>query len=477
MLRKPWIRLLLTRCILGIMLIAVAALTWTGVQKYREKSFVQGVIRRELAYFKLADHPSGFWVDHVQFDANGHGTPCAYHAASKTGFQILVCLKVLSGESGFECGWCENTSPSEAKVLARGAIAKVLAALTKFQHSHGECRGFLPWGCLTEDGLAPEYTTCGGRRFIQLPAVDQGVLAFALIAATWQLNKSASPTDRELAAAAKECLGRMDFGDFYDPVAGRMSGNLFAYEDHWEIDRHYYLRGWTETVLPVAYGVLHGQVPEVAFKALAPGVICGCKDEPDRATFQTWRGSWHEVGIPLLFLPLQTTSRRGFYQEYFRAHQAHASQEGIPGFPATAYGMAADGECRYLQMGLSEISESREVQSDAHAVFYANCMACLVDKQGGLKWVRQYLDACPSGPNGAWESIDAKGRHVPVYTTDAKAMTVLALSGGMVDIIADYLSSNAAPGSMETMREKLKRLLDEIDPIRTSGRDNGQAVE
>jgi hypothetical protein len=462
---KPRVRLLLRRGTCGILLIALVALAWIGTQEYRDKSFLQGVIRQELSYFKLVDHPSGFWADHVQFDTHGQGTPCTYHAASKTGFQIAVCLKVLTGEPGFEHGWCENTSPSEAKSLARRALARVLTALKKYQREHTECRGFFPWGCLAEDGLVPQYTTCGGRRCIQLPAVDQGLLAFALIATTWQLNKSILPEDRELAAAAREVIDRMDFGDFYDPVAGRMSGNLLAYADHWEIDRHYYLHGWTETVLPVAYGVLHGQVPDVAFKALAFGTVPVRADQPDRVTFRTWRGSWHEIGIPLLFLPLQTESRKGFYQEYFHAHQVHAIKEGIPGFPATAYGMAEDGACHYLQMGLSAISESREVQSDTHAVFYANCIACLVDKRSGLKWVHQYLDACPPGPNGAWESIDAKGRHAPVYTTDAKAMAVLALSGGVVDIISDYLSSNPAPGSMETMLEKLKRLLDRMEPI------------
>jgi hypothetical protein len=108
------------------------------------------------------------------------------------------------------------------------------------------------------------------------------------------------------------------------------------------------------------------------------------------------------------------------------------------------------GKVGYLQMGLPAVATSPG-DSDVHSVFYANCLACLIDRKAGLEWVRRYREQGHAGPFGAWESADSSGRCALVCTTDAKAMAVLGLSGGLVEEVTGYLASNQGPAPSQSM--------------------------
>ncbi len=451
-----------TGTVLALLLLLTAAFL---VVPSGDDRFVRATIATELTYFAAAEHPSGLWVDHVRFDEHGQMTRGAYHAASRSGFQLAVLLKVVGGAPGFERGWNPGGSRSAARTAARASLGRALACLERFQLAHPRLRGFFPWGRLDETGLVPDEETRSGRKCVKLPAVDQGILAFSLAAVSWRLG-SGTPEERELATTAGRILGRMQFGDFFDPVAGRMSGNVYVHDDGRELDRHYYLQDHTESILPVAAGVLHGQVPPTALRAVKPTLVRVRLGATEVVTFRTWRGSWHEVGIPLLFLPLQTPRRRALYRDYLRAHEAWAAEHGLVGFPATAYGRGVEGRPAYLQMGLTAVSSSGTADSQTHTVLYANCLATLIDRRAALGWVRRYTAAsCSAGPLGAWESVTQDGEPVRVCSTDAKAMTVLALAGGLSEDVAGYLASTPDRDGTGTLAGRLKQVLEHLDPV------------
>lgn len=293
-----------------------------------------------------------------------------------------------------------------------------------------------------------------------LPALDQGLLAFALLAAREQLFGSALSEERHLAERAGRLLARMDFRRFYDPLTGRLSGRAFVRGENWRLDDRYQLDDFSESVLAVLYGVLHEQVPEAAFQALDLRPKQVSVEERHLTTFRTWRGSWHEIGIPLLFVPLNEIELlRPRYQAYLAVQAADAARRHAAGFPATAYGVDGEGQCRYLQMGVAALAESGQIDSQSHMVGYASCLACRIDRGTGVRWALRYRALCPPGPYGLWESLDAHGRPARIYSTDAKIMTVLGLAGGVADTVGRYLRQTRRPGADGTLWDELERLI------------------
>jgi hypothetical protein len=437
------------------------ALSRIGLQRYsaqKEEDFVRQTIRQELQYFRLAEHRSGLFVDHIHYGSDGSMSTGAYTAPSKIGFQIAVCLKVLAQEPGFEQGWFSESVP-EARRRTSRSLETVLNLLDRFQREHPQLCGFVPWCELNSSGLVLDKEKSGAT--VSLPAIDQGILAFSLLATEWQLHKSDDPDQRTLANLARRVRERMNFAPFFDPLTGMMSGNLVISQDRCDVDRTYWLKGsFTESIIPVMYAVLFRQVPESAFEAISPELIDVVANGRHYKTFRCWRGSYHEVGIPMLFAPLQNGALSPPYRDYSRVHELHAIENELAGFVATAYGIDGQGGCRYLEAGVAAISASNDDHViDSQAVFYANCLACLVDRRTGLKWVRRYLDQCPTGPAGAWESLQASGKHAPVYTTDAKAISVLALSGGICNQIRGYLSATPSVLGKGTMLDDYDSLL------------------
>ena len=179
-----------TRFCIGGVLGAVAFMALGIWRSADDDCLARDVIKEELGYFAAAQHPSGLFVDHVRFDGCGRMTRGEYHAASRAGFQIAVLLKILQGTPGFECGWRKDASHGRAKDEARTVLAAALATLEHFQLAHPSLRGFIPWGRLDNAGLVADVETRNRQPCIKLPAVDQGILAFALAAATAHISRS-----------------------------------------------------------------------------------------------------------------------------------------------------------------------------------------------------------------------------------------------------------------------------------------------
>lgn len=415
-------------------------------------------IGSELLYFRSANRPGGLIVDHINRHRNGETNEGMYHAASKTGFQLAVFLKVCAGEPGFQ-ELVPGLTVQQLRFVGREAIADALAALETIGKSHPRFRGFVPWGKLNRSIFEPTVEKDkDGRAGIKLPAVDQGILAFALVAVRQKLQKSPDKSERELASRADRLVKQMDFSAFFDSKSGKLSGTLWIYPDGEDIDREYFLTDYTESLLPVLFAVLHGHVSEQAFRSIKRKPVTRTVAGQSFTTFPTWRASWHEIGVPLIFLPLKR-GQESLYANFLAAHVAHAEEQGLTGFPSTAYGMIDSGEVQYLQMGLPMLSVSQEAESDQHSVFYACCLAVLVDRQLGMHWVHRYSQSHPSGPFGAWESIDSYGRPATIATTDAKAMAILGLSGGVVAEITNYLKSSTAPNKTQNMLDYLNTLM------------------
>ncbi|MBP6993607.1 MAG: hypothetical protein KBC90_18985, partial [Spirochaetes bacterium] len=112
----------------------------------------------------------------------------------------------------------------------------------------------------------------------------------------------------------------------------------------------------------------------------------------------------------------------------------------------------------YRQMGVPSIAYNPVDRSDV-AVLYATAMSMLISPTVGAAWLAKlYAFKDFVTPYGGYESVGRDG-YADIFTADAKGMTLLASSGGVVDEINKYLGERTVPRTGIPMNVKLIELL------------------
>jgi hypothetical protein len=209
-----------------------------------------------------------------------------------------------------------------------------------------------------------------------------------------------------------------------------------------------------EGTLAVLWGVLNGQIPQEAWDNLAiPTIEYITAHDEKITTLAGFRASFHEHWA-LAYLPFMSSALAPLYQNYLYAQADHARRNHLPGFLSTAY----DPKGVYRQMGVPSIAYNPVDRSDV-VVLFATAMAMLISPTVGAAWlIKLYSFKNFVSPFGAYESVGRDG-YADIFTADAKGMTLLAASGGVVDEINKYLNERTVPRTSIPMNVKLIELL------------------
>lgn len=412
------------------------------------KTFIEEtLIPKEALYFQPGvgmDPESGMPYDHIRLRLKEDllSEVGNYTAASKLSLLIPYLMKNIQQDPNFKNA---PLKPHEARVYLKRTLNTVL----KYIQKHPEYGGFIPWVDIRPNGtIAPAST--------KLPSLDNGQMTWALAAVVAGLEDSSAEELREIASLASTILSYQNYRKFYDPETGLLYGTI-QYDtetNQWHGDKTYYLNDMFEGTLAVLWGVLNGQIPEAAWDNLAiPTTEYLTVRQEKITTLAGFRGSFHEHWA-LAFLPFMDSALGPLYQNYLYAQADYAQRNHMPGFLSTAY----DPRGVYRQMGVPSIAYNPVDRSDV-SVLYATAMGMLIAPKIAADWISKFYKFDKFVLSyGAVESVGRDG-YADIFTADAKGMTLLAASGGVLNETKKYLEEHMYPNSRITMDVKLLELM------------------
>lgn len=405
------------------------------------------LIPNESAYFMPGtgmDAKTGMPYDHIRIrlKENLLSEIGNYTAASKLSLMIPFLLKVIQKNPYYRQ---VKFTPEEAAKKLKQTLRTLLAYIQKYP----DYGGFLPWVDIRPNGTIAPATT-------KVPSLDNGQLTWALAAVVAAFEDSSDPELRKISGMAQTILHGQDYRKFYDDKLKLLHGTI-QYDTGtrtWSGDRTYYLNDMFEGTLAVLWGVLNGQIPEETWDNLAiPTIEYITAQDEKITTLSGFRASFHEHWA-LAFLPIMSSALAPLYQNYLYAQADHARRNHLPGFLSTAY----DAQGVYRQMGIASIAYNPVDRSDV-AVLFATAMGMLISPSVGAAWlIKFYSFKNFVTPYGGYESVGRDG-YADIFTADAKGMTLLAASGGVVDEIGKYLNERTVPRTGIPMNVKLIELL------------------
>lgn len=423
---------------------------------FLEKTLIPG----ESVYFMPGtgmDSKTGMPYDHirVRLKENLLSEVGNYTAASKLSLVIPFLLKVIQ----------KNPYYREVKLTPEDAATKlkqILRTILTYNKKYPDYGGFLPWVDIRPNGtIAPAST--------KVPSLDNGQMTWALAAVVASFEDSLDPELRKISTMAQEVLHNQNYRKFYDEKLKLLHGTI-QYDTEtriWSGDKTYYLNDMFEGTLAVLWGVLNGQIPEDAWDNLSIPTIEYITESGEKiTTLSGFRSSFHEHWA-LGFLPIMSSALAPLYQNYLYAQADHARRNHLPGFISTSY----DPKGIYRQMGIASIAYNPVDRTDV-AVLFATAMAMLISPTIGASWlIKLYSFKNFVTPYGGYESVGRDG-FADIFTADAKGMTLLASSGGVVDEINKYLNERTVPKTSIPMNVKLIELLHAKYKQMIAARDN-----
>jgi len=418
------------------------------------------LIPNESVYFLPGtgmDPKTGMPYDHIRIRVKENllSEVGNYTAASKLSLMIPFLLKIIQKNPYYRQ---VKLTPGEAAEKLKQTLRTILTYTQKYP----DYGGFLPWVDIRPNGtIAPAST--------KVPSLDNGQMTWALAAVVAALEDSSDPELRKISTMAQTLLHNQNYRKFYDEKLKLLHGTI-QYDTEtrtWSGDKTYYLNDMFEGTLAVLWGVLNGQIPEEAWDNLAiPTMEYITEHDEKITTLAGFRASFHEHWA-LAYLPIMSSALAPLYQNFLYAQADHARKNHLPGFLSTAY----DPKGIYRQMGIASIAYSPVDRSDV-AVLYATAMAMLISPSVGTAWLlKLYSFKNFVTPYGGYESVGRDG-YADIFTADAKGMTLLAASGGVVDEINKYLNERTVPRTSIPMNVKLIELLHSKYKQMLAARDN-----
>lgn len=405
------------------------------------------LIPKESTYFHPSvgvDAKTGMPYDHVRIrlKENLLSEVGNYTAASKLSLLIPYLIKIIQKKPEFQHA---SIQAEEAKALLKKNLETILSYIEKYP----DYGGFLPWVDIRPNGtIAPANT--------KMPSLDNGQLTWALAAVVAAFEDSAAEDLNELASLASTILSYQNYWKFYDPEKKLLHGTIQVdpLTHTWYGDKTYYLNDMFEGTLAVLWGVLNQQIPEDAWYNLAiPTTEYSTQNREEITTLAGFRASFHEHWA-LGFLPLMDSALGPLYQNYLYIQTDYARRHHMPGFLSTAY----DPKGIYRQMGVPEVAYN-PVDRDDVSVFFATAMSMLISPEIGASWLVNFYHLKKFvSPYGALESVGRDG-YSDIFTADAKGMTLLAVSGGVIGEIEKYLKERPFGKTKISMYVKLIELL------------------
>lgn len=145
--------------------------------------------------------------------------------------------------------------------------------------------------------------------------------------------------------------------------------------------------------------------------------------------------------MPYLDLPIH----RRLFRNGERARLLHSSERNIPGLFASVSNYTTGGPITqyFGAIGIPELAFNPSVTQDL-VTPYGAFAAILAEPGVGLAWHHRMISMPKmQGPHGTTESVRVDGAYIaPVVTWDSKITSLLAMCGGIGDLVGKGLKSD-----------------------------------
>jgi len=395
--------------------------------------------------------------DHVDLAENGAPkTTFCYTAASKESLHIEMLALVVSGRR-LAWHWIASAANEDnARTIAIQRLQQIIGSYERLNQAFPGLGGFIPWISVENNGFKLDSETA-----VMLPALDNGQLAWAMVAAAHALKVAGQGA---LAARYDAHINLMTSSApvlFLNPASGRV----------WMEVTVTHARAPLSSANRAGKGQL-GDPYEGELMLMFLDMFCAWPDPSRKSKMwepvkqnqimvkydhpglpngpisvqRGWRFSSHELWKYMVLPYTDNEHARRVLANGERARTWNSKLKGIPGLLASAYNSNHQYIDRYgvesISMGYPE-----PPQSGLHVTPYGAYPLMLADLGYGLAWHRAMLGR-PRMQSvlGSVESSKAFGDpQVAAYTSwDTKVTSDLAALGGVGALIRSKLQSEPA---------------------------------
>jgi len=395
----------------------------------------------------------GLTVDHVDLSDTGNpeGSAC-YTAASKESLHISMLALVVK-KKRLAWYWIPGAADKDAAAaVAVERLTSIIDAYEAFNATYPGLGGFLPWVSVTDAGLKldkPEK--------VALPALDNGQLAWAMVAAATALEKAGQADLAARYAAFVDKMAEAVNTLFIRPEDGKPATIATVADPAAPVDAsNTEITGTSsypfEGELMVFFQDMYGKWEDEAKKENLWLNVRFNTRQTKEFTHDTlpngpitvqegWRFSAHEMWKYMILPYFDFPMAKRIFDNGERARTWYSKTKNIPGLLASCY----DKNKKYRDtFGIHSLSKGYDEPPDAELMVspYGAFPVILADRGSGLAWHRAMVSRPKmQSEMGSGEATEAfSGVGVPMTVSwDTKVTTDLAAVGGTTALLKEAM--------------------------------------
>ncbi|POR36978.1 Uncharacterized protein TPAR_02821 [Tolypocladium paradoxum] len=382
-----------------------------------------------------------------------------FSAASKEALQIMLYARAIAG-SPEAARFLTPDKPSAAPGFAASILEKKLQTYLRFNATYPGFGGFLPWMTTSSNDVEPTPDWVN-----RVPALDNGELLWAVYACIQALQKTCKPSSVNLAKGWQQWFdyakstavpvfyagsGRVcavaKINDQSLPVTS--AGQAYQCEGTNYLDDPY--EGELFTHFVNLFSNLSANDKAELWKVKRKKLVSVEYNMGGVGPITVEQGYWFSSHEPwkVLEMPYYDVDIvRRLYHNAERARTCNSLVTKVPGLFASVNNSTdpkTDSIIGYISpAGIPSIASQKEQYHDVITP-YGAWPAIMFDKSVGLAWWRNMVVAKKmQNPYGSTESTRVDGGLVSALVTwDSKITTVVALLGGVGDLVRDKLKQD-----------------------------------
>lgn len=422
----------------------------------RQAAYLRAVMYMEGQFHKVGyNNLTGITYDGTGLDyATGQpASPLHYWtAASKESIHLMMLAKALAGNSYARIFVHPNGhNPASTDKFILKLLETKMATLEAWVVEYPGFGGFLPWLANRDTGIEPMPDWRN-----QVPALDNGEMIWALFAVQVAASQRSDSRSILLGHRVREYLEMLAVtapiifyeGNGHIRAVATVKNNKAAptnpnnYGMNCQMDC--YLDDPYEGELFAVFLDLYSNISNrediwVAKRAKLQSVTYDSVSGPITVQRGWWFSSheqWKYLELP--YLTASDINKRVFLNGE-RARTLHSASMAIPGLYASVTDVCPPGQLppTYISAaGIQSIAFQPVLRRDV-VTPYGAFPTILADMGVGLAWYNLMLNGSSmQGPLGSTEAIDVNATMIsPVATWDSKITTVVAMVGGVADLV------------------------------------------
>mmetsp|Transcript_19047 Transcript_19047/g.21211 ORF Transcript_19047/g.21211 Transcript_19047/m.21211 type:complete len:519 (+) Transcript_19047:48-1604(+) len=431
--------------------------------------FLGEVFTWEHNFWKAAINPlNGMTYDgHALDETTGLLAPPLhdFSAASKEAIPLMICTRVFLGDDLAKVV-VAGTDPSGAEKACFSMLTLKIKTLNEFNTMFPKFQGYLPWfkhnG--TKIGLLQGWTD-------RVPALDNGEMIWGMYALYNVLQDSENGEYKNLGAAYKKYFDYMAQtakplfykGDGHVASVAQVGSTQQAESNLKDLDDPY--EGEMFTFFMDLFSPWKNESERELLWIVKRPLLVSVDYQTPKGNITVQKGWWFSSHEQWKYMELPYFSvgiNKRIFMNGERARTQNSCLKGLPGLKASVTDVSDGNTKRTMQLGdyLSDngIPEIAFQPSSDKEVFtpYASFPTILANKSIGASWYLSMIKGSKmQGHYGSTCSVSGDGTKIaPLVTWDSKMTTVIAMLGGVQDVVEKYLERD---GKLQRFKDVVTR--------------------